>query len=180
MKLSPQTVALWARVLQAVPGSTLCSKRRHCRTPASRRAFRERFAAHGIAADRLDLRGPSGLAEMMQAYGEVDIALDPTPYNGGTTTFQALWMGVPVITLAGSNFVGRMGASFLSTLGEADWMAADEPATSPQPRGWRATVRTGVASGGHLRERLAASPLCDIATWVATWKSLYDRMWADW
>jgi protein O-GlcNAc transferase len=60
---------------------------------------------------------------MMQEYGAVDIALDPTPYNGGTTTLQALWMGVPVITLAGDNFVGRMGASFLNTLGQADWVA---------------------------------------------------------
>ena len=178
MKLSPQTVALWARVLQAVAGAKLLLKAPSLQDGSVQARFRERFAAHGIGADRLDLRGPSGLAEMMQAYGEVDIALDPTQYNGGTTTFQALWMGVPVITLAGSNFVGRMGASFLSTLGEPVWIAADEPAYVVAAARLASDCANWRPRRHRLRERLAASPLCDIETYVRDFESLYDRMWA--
>jgi protein O-GlcNAc transferase len=180
MKLSPPTVALWAQVLQAVPGSTLWLKAPSLQDASVQARFRERFAAHGIAADRLELRGPSGLAEMMQEYGAVDIALDPTPYNGGTTTLQALWMGVPVITLAGDNFVGRMGASFLNTLGQADWVAADEAGYVAAAARLANTCSDWRGQRGHLRERLAASPLCDIATWVGDLEALYERMWADW
>jgi len=114
----------------------------------------------------------------MQAYGEVDIALDPTPYNGGTTTLQALWMGVPVLSLAGGNFVGRMGASFLKTLGHPEWVASDAAGymaaavrLAAECRDWR-TRRAG------LRARMAASPLCDIDTWVVQLEALYERMWA--
>ena len=128
MKLSSKTIALWARVLHAVPASLLLLKAPSFRDEAVQQRYAELFAAEGIAGERLLFRGPSGLAEMMQEYGDVDVALDPTPYNGGTTTLQALWMGVPVITLAGGNFVSRMGASFLHALGEQDWVAADEAA----------------------------------------------------
>jgi predicted O-linked N-acetylglucosamine transferase (SPINDLY family) len=69
------------------------------------------------------MREPTGLFDMMQEYADMDIALDPFPYNGGTTTLQALWMGVPVITLEGENFVGRMGVSFLQALGRPEWIA---------------------------------------------------------
>jgi predicted O-linked N-acetylglucosamine transferase (SPINDLY family) len=65
---------------------------------------------------------------MMAEYADVDIALDPVPYNGGTTTLQALWMGVPVVVMAGQNFVSRMGASFMNALDLPEWVAADEEA----------------------------------------------------
>jgi len=178
MKLSPRTIALWAEVLHAVPGSKLLLKAPSLQDAGVQARFGERFAAHGIAAERLSLHGPSGLAEMMQAYGEVDIALDPTPYNGGTTTLQALWMGVPVLSLAGGNFVGRMGASFLKTLGHPEWVASDAAGymaaavrLAAECRDWR-TRRAG------LRARMAASPLCDIDTWVVQLEALYERMWA--
>jgi protein O-GlcNAc transferase len=178
IKLSPRTIALWAAVLHAVPAARLLLKAPSLQDASVQARFVERFAAQGIAADRLDLRGPSGLAEMMQQYGEVDFALDPTPYNGGTTTFQALWMGVPVITLQGGNFVGRMGASFLRTLGQPDWVADDEAGyvaiaqrLASEGPSWR-TQRSA------LRNRMAASPLCDIERYVRELEALYRRMWA--
>jgi protein O-GlcNAc transferase len=115
---------------------------------------------------------------MMQAYGEVDIALDPTPYNGGTTTLQALWMGVPVVSLAGGNFVSRMGASFLNTLGHPEWVASDEAGYVAAAVRLAADCRNLRTRRAGLRARMAASPLCDIGTWVAQLEALYERMWA--
>jgi predicted O-linked N-acetylglucosamine transferase (SPINDLY family) len=179
MKLSPRTIALWARVLLAVPGSRLLLKAPSLRDAAVCERFAALFVGHGIAAERLEFRGPTGLADMMQEYGDIDIALDPTPYNGGTTTLQALWMGVPMVALEGGNFVSRMGASFLRTLGRDDWVAGDE----------EAYVRAAVALAqdcaklrgqrAALRAQMAASSLCDIDTYVQHFEALLNRMWEN-
>jgi predicted O-linked N-acetylglucosamine transferase (SPINDLY family) len=89
-KITQHTVALWSRVLQAVPQSQLLLKAPSFKDEGAIRAFKARFAAHGIDESRLVFRGPVGLADMMAEYADVDIALDPVPYNGGTTTLQAL------------------------------------------------------------------------------------------
>ena len=180
MKLSPLTLALWARVLQAVPGSRLLLKAPSLRDAAVQARFASLLAGHGVAPERIIFRGPSGLADMMQEYGDIDIGLDPTPYNGGTTTLQALWMGVPVVTLEGGNFVGRMGASFLRTLGEHDWVALDE---ADYVR--KAAALAGDAIGlrsrrAALRDKMSASSLCDIKSYTAHLEGLYRRMWAAW
>jgi predicted O-linked N-acetylglucosamine transferase (SPINDLY family) len=127
-KLTPRTIALWARVLKAVPQSRLLLKAPSFQDTRAIVAFERRFESEGIAASRLEFRGPVGLSDMMAEYADVDIALDPVPYNGGTTTLQALWMGVPVVVMAGHHFVSRMGASFMSALGLPDWVADDDEA----------------------------------------------------
>lgn len=179
MKLSPTTIALWARILHAVPAALLLLKAPSLRDAAVRERFTALFAAHGIARERLVLRGPSGLADMMQEYGDVDIALDPTPYNGGTTTLQALWMGVPVVALRGGNFVSRMGASFMTTLDQPDWVADDEAgyvAAAVRLAAECATLRAGRAM---LRAKMAQSKLCDIDAYVRNFESLLQRMWTN-
>lgn len=178
MKLSPRTIALWAQVLRALPESQLLLKAPSFRDATVKARFTALFAEQGIARERIEFRGPTGLAEMMQEYGDIDIALDPTPYNGGTTTLQALWMGVPVVTLAGNNFVGRMGASFLATLGEPEWIAGDEAdyiAKAVALAGQMEKLRT---QRPFLRERLQASPLTDIANYTRDIEALYRRMWS--
>lgn len=179
MKLSPKTIALWAKVLLAVADSKLLLKAPSLKDDAVRARFAGLFAEQGIAPERLIFRGPSGLANMMQEYGDIDIALDPVPYNGGTTTLQALWMGVPVISLVGGNFVSRMGASFLYTLGHPDWAAEDEAdyvtaavRAAEQCDFWR-------ENRPHLREQMSASPLCDINSYVHRLQDLYEQMWAS-
>ena len=178
MKLSPQTIALWARVLQALPGSHLLLKAPSLRDAAVQARFAALFAAQGIEAERLQFRGPTGLADMMQEYGDIDIALDPTPYNGGTTTLQALWMGVPVLALAGGNFVSRMGASFMHTLGRDEWVADDEDAYVAAAVALAADVPGLRGQRGALREQMAASALCDIKTYVKNFEALLQAMWA--
>jgi protein O-GlcNAc transferase len=177
MKLSPTTLALWAKVLHAVPGSKLLLKAPSLRDDSVQQRFSALLAEQGIGPDRLIFRGPSGLAEMMQAYGDVDIALDPVPYNGGTTTLQALWMGVPVVTLLGENFVSRMGASFLRTLGKRDWVAEDEAgyvAAAVALAAKRVSLRKERAA---LRDQMMTSPLCDITTYTVQFERLLEQMW---
>ncbi|HYC44700.1 MAG TPA: tetratricopeptide repeat protein [Burkholderiales bacterium] len=178
MKTSPRTIELWSKVLHGVPDARLLLKAPSLKDSAVQERFSDLFAAHGIARERLEMRGPTGLADMMQEYGDVDVGLDPLPYNGGTTTLQALWMGVPVVALAGGNFVGRMGASFLRTLGRPEWVAGDEAEYVRIAVGLareRGSLREGRA---RLREQMAASPLSDIKTYVASFEALLQRMWA--
>lgn len=177
MKLSPKTIALWAQILRAVPASQLLLKAPSLRDAAVQQRFADLFAASGIARERLILRGPSGLDAMMQEYGDIDIALDPTPYNGGTTTLQALWMGVPVVALCGGNFVGRMGASFMQSLGRNDWVASD--AAGYVAAAVRLAADAGALRGSRalLREQMANSSLCAIENYVAHFEGLLRRMW---
>src|SRR5690606_13806809 len=121
------TIALWAGVLAAVPSSRLLVKTKPLAEEATRAVLARRFAAHGITADRLDLRGWSpDDVDHLRVYAEVDIALDTVPYNGTTTTCEALWMGVPVASLAGRGHAARVGASLLTSAGLRAWCAGDE------------------------------------------------------
>lgn len=123
MKLVPGCLKLWAEILHQLPNATLLLKASGFADEHIANHFRQSLQDLGIAAERIEMREPTGLFDMMQEYADMDIALDPFPYNGGTTTLQALWMGVPVITLEGENFVGRMGVSFLQALGRPEWIA---------------------------------------------------------
>ncbi|MEI6601583.1 MAG: tetratricopeptide repeat protein, partial [Comamonadaceae bacterium] len=125
-KLTPHTLALWAQILAALPDARLLLKAPSFSDPGAVRLFTERLQKLGVDTARVEFRGPTGLTDMMAEYADVDIALDPVPYNGGTTSLQALWMGVPVICKRGANFVSRMGASFMSAAGLPDWVAEDD------------------------------------------------------
>jgi predicted O-linked N-acetylglucosamine transferase (SPINDLY family) len=180
LKISPRTVALWSELLRQVPAARLLLKSPSLGDPAVQARYIDLFGACGIEPGRLMLRGASDLAATMQEYGDIDIALDPTPYNGGTTTLQALWMGVPVVTLAGANFVGRMGASFMRTLGRPEWVVQDEAgyvAAAAALAGRLEAVRAGRAG---LRAQMLASPLADIDAYVRRFETLLRAMWHCW
>ena len=179
IQLTPRCVALWARVLRAVPGSQLMLSASSLGDGAVQSGFKAHFEAQGIAAERLTMYGHSGPAGLAQAHGEIDIALDPTPFNGSVSTLQALWMGVPVVTLAGGHAASRLGASLLRTLGQPGWVAEDEcayVATAVRLARDAATLRQGRAG---LREQLAGSALCDIDGYARDVESLLRRMWAQ-
>ena len=161
MKITPKTVALWAKVLKAVPDSVLLLKAPSFRDLEVQARFTALFVSQGIEVSRLEFRGPTELAAMMQEYADLDIALDPTPYNGGTTTLQALWMGVPVVTLKGERFISHNGQTIAHNAGQANWVANDandyvrlalEVASDLEKL---ARVRAG------LRAQVLASPLFD-------------------
>jgi len=176
-KLTPRTVRLWARVLRAVPGSRLLLKAPTFKDAGAVRIFTERFATEGIAADRLVFRGPVGLADMMAEYADVDIALDPVPYNGGTTTLQAMWMGVPVVVRAGHSFVSRMGASFMTAAGLPDWVAADDEAYVAIAQRMATDRQALRLLKQGLRGRLQAAPGWDIERHAKAFEAALRVMW---
>ena len=125
-KLSDRCLDAWARVLAAVPGARLMLKGGFVADEGTRARVLSRLAAGGIGAERVDLLGwTASHAEHLALYGNLDIALDPFPYNGATTTCEALWMGAPVVTLAGGAHAGRVGASLLTRVGLEALIADD-------------------------------------------------------
>lgn len=157
-KLGDDVLALWSRVLAAVPGSRLLVKAPGLQHEAVRTAWRARWPGD---ASQLDLEGPGALDDYLAAFGRVDVALDPFPHSGGMTTLDGLWMGVPVLTLPGPAPISRQGLSFLQTLGLADdWVAADADDVVRRAA-WVAQRPRLAALRAGLRDRMAASPLCD-------------------
>ncbi|HTZ76332.1 MAG TPA: hypothetical protein VMC10_00415, partial [Stellaceae bacterium] len=109
-KLTPETIGVWSRILAAVPASRMLLKGTQFADPATAERIRGLFAGGGIGAERLEIRPrATAPAEHLGMYGEVDVALDPFPYNGTTTTCEALWMGVPAVTLRGDRHAARVG-----------------------------------------------------------------------
>lgn len=161
-KLSPATTALWARVLSAVPESRLMLKAPSSGERATQRRVLAQFAGAGISSDRIAFAPwAESRADHLASYGAVDVALDPLPYNGTTTTCEALWMGVPVVTLPGRRMIGRIGSSLLSAIGLSEGIAVnaeDYVARARQLIRDRSALQQLRAS---LRARIAASPLCD-------------------
>jgi len=133
-KLSDATLRLWADVLAAVPQSRLLLKARGLDQPAVVEPLRRRCEAAGLSHDRVELRGHvASTRGHLEAYSDIDIALDPLPYHGTTTTCEALWMGRPVITLAGDRHAARVGVSLMNAVGHPEWIAQD-------PTGYVATA----------------------------------------
>lgn len=177
-KASPLAVALWAGVLHRVPGSRLLLKARALNDEAVRANVCTRFAAHGIRADRLLLhRYAPHLTAHLEVYRQVDIALDSTPYNGTTTTCEALAMGVPVVTLAGRRHAARVGASLLSRVGLADLVASDAEGFVAVAAGLAADRERLAVLRAGLRARLAASPLGDAPRFARTLEAAFRAMW---
>ena len=155
-KINDRVVALWMRVLAAVPGSRLLLKARQLGEESVRQATRFRF---GPLADRLILEGPSPRADMLKDYQRVDVALDPFPFPGGTTTLEGLWMGVPVLTRRGDRFVSHQGESIAINAGLAEWIAADDDDTVAKAAALDLHRLAEVRAG--LRSRMRTSPLFD-------------------
>jgi predicted O-linked N-acetylglucosamine transferase (SPINDLY family) len=160
-KINPGVVGAWAEILRQLPTARLRLKYKGLDDRATRRRCARQFAEQGIDPHRLDLSGYAPPADMLAAYQQLDVALDPFPYSGGLTTCEALWMGVPVITCPGATFAGRHALSHLSNAGLPELVARDQEdyirraveLAGDRPR--LAELRRG------LRARVAASPLCD-------------------
>ncbi len=163
-KINLAVAALWARVLDAVAGSLLVLKTDAFDDAAAADRIRAVLGAAGIGPERLVLLGQTAQAEHLAAYGRIDIALDPFPYSGGMTTLEALWMGVPVVTLTGATFAGRHSTSHLTVGGLAEACVA----TTAEDYVGKARALAGdldalAALRGGLRARMEASPLGDRA-----------------
>jgi len=160
-KIGRETIAAWAAAMAAVTGSRLVLKWRSLADAESAQRVRRRFAIRGIDPARIEVRGPSPHAAMLAEYGDVDIALDSFPYGGGLTTCEALWMGVPVVTMPWLRPLSRQALAVLEAIGLPDLVART-------PREFAAIVARLAADAGRraalrdgLRERMRASALFD-------------------
>jgi predicted O-linked N-acetylglucosamine transferase (SPINDLY family) len=123
------------------------------------------------------LEGPSPPQQFLATYQRIDVALDPIPYSGGLTTMEALWMGVPVVTLPGSRFTSRHSATHLSAIGLDDWIVADQDAYIARALDAVADLNALSALRLGLRERVARSPLCDGRAMAAQIEELCRQLW---
>lgn len=177
-KITGAVIRVWVDVLHRVPGAELLIKAKELGSDAARADMRQRFRAAGLRDDqRLRLEGPSPFAQYMAAYAKVDIVLDTFPYTGGTTTMQALWMGVPVLTMAGDRLLSRQGESMLRILERDDWIASDASdyvmkaqTHAEQPQLLRAMRQI-------LRSQLEASPLMDAHRMARDLETAFAAMW---
>lgn len=179
-KISPDTVVLWARLLRRLPESRLLLKTRNLDDAVVRDALLKCFVAEGVAPERLLMEGHSPRADLLAAYGRVDIALDPFPFGGGTTTAEALWMGVPVVSLRGDRWAGRVSESILATVGHPEWVAADQDAYLEIAAALAADSRHLTTLRAGLREQVRASPLGQPGRFAANLEAAYRGMWRRW
>ena len=179
-KLTPEVIRIWSRLLKTVPGSHLFLKSQGFSDEITRDHYRSLFAKQGIQSDRLRFAGQSPRDEYLTAYNEVDIGLDPFPFNGGTTTADALWMGVPVISMRGDRFVSRMGASILSAVGLGEYVVDNEDEYIAKATALAADLPRLAKLRSRLRTQLLNSPLCDGPEFTHDLEIAYHAMWRAW
>ena len=177
-KITPDALATWAAILARSPQSRLALKSPALRDAETAQRFERRFAAHGIEAGRLDLLPDEpSVADHLRCYERIDVALDPFPYNGTTTTCEALWMGVPVVALAGRRHAARVGVSLLSNVGLAELVARD-PADYVERAVALAADRPRLVRWRRgMRHRLEDAPLCDGPRFARHVESVYRELW---
>jgi len=177
-KIGDDVVALWSRVLHGVPGSRLLLKAKQFATPAGCDAMTERFGAHGVDAGRLILEGFTTRTAHLEAYNRIDLALDPFPYPGGTTSVESLWMGVPVLTRRGDRFLSRVGETIAQTAGMSDWVADDSDDYVSKAAAFASDHERLRSLRAGLREQLLSSPVCDAARFARNLEDAFEGMWA--
>lgn len=176
-KVSERALELWAELLAASPEAQLLLI-----TPAGQ--CRERvgrvFAGRGVAPSRLELHNPLPRADYFRAYGRIDIGLDPFPYNGGTTTLDACWMGVPVVTLRGASAVARAGTTIAHHLGLPALIASSEREYLERARALARDLTRLAELRATLRERMRASPLMNAPRFARHLEQAFRQMWRAW
>lgn len=174
-KLSPRTVALWAEVLAGTPGSRLVLCALGLSDAGVRDRIRRRFGAVGVDPGRVELRPPQwNTGAFLSQYADVDIALDPLPFSGGSTTMQALWQGVPVVSCPGERMATRTSLSLLKAAGLED-LAPDDPVQFVAAAvGLAQDVDRRRALRMELRERLQDGGICDTRRFASDFSSLLE------
>jgi predicted O-linked N-acetylglucosamine transferase (SPINDLY family) len=180
-KINPRLTRLWAELLKRLPGSRLLLKSSGAGAASAQKRIIGQFVQQGVSADRIEMLGRTADARKhLEAYNRVDVALDTYPYHGTATTCEALWMGAPVVTLAGKTHVSRVGASLLTNVGLPD-LVANEPEEyiSIAERLAKSPTRLADLRKG-LRDQMRTSPLMDASRFARGVESAYREMWRIW
>ncbi|MCC6657121.1 MAG: tetratricopeptide repeat protein [Rhodocyclaceae bacterium] len=180
LKLSDGVLLLWARLLRSLPGARLLLKSRRLGDAEMARVVRGRLTDAGVEAGRILIEGVAPRQELLQTYNRVDIALDPFPFGGGTTSAEALWMGVPVVTLKGDRWAGRVSESILATIGLEELVARNEEEYLAIAAALAEDPRRLAALRATLRGRLERSPFCDGASFARDLEAAWRGMWREW
>ena len=180
-KITPLTASHWMAVLNAIPDSKLLLKSKNLGEQVERQRVSTLFEKMGLAPGRLELRGHSpSVEEHLSAYNDVDIALDTFPYTGCTTTADALWMGVPVLTIAGESMVSRQAAAVLKGAGYSQWIFRDETEMVEQAMILANDYDFLSHQRLEQRQQLAHSELLDHAGLAASLESTFRSWWLQW
>jgi len=178
-KINSRVIKVWSKILLGVPDSKLVLKTRQLNDEHVGKKYITMFIEEGISSDRIELMNMMPDRDShLSVYNEIDIALDPFPYNGTTTTCEALWMGVPVVTLLGDRHAGRVGASILHAIGMQDILLADSS---------ESYIELAIKLAGNkdllinlrkdLRQQMKSSPLCDANSFARKVEEAYQNMW---
>jgi predicted O-linked N-acetylglucosamine transferase (SPINDLY family) len=176
-KVNDEVMALWTKVLNAIPNSRLLLKAKQFRDHLVRESIIQRFAAQGINSKRISLEGPEVRQKYFAAYNKIDITLDPFPFTGGTTSVESLWMGVPLVTLAGGSLISRQGVGVLMNAGLPDWIAEDEESYLAKAVLFASDLDKLVMLRSGLRSQVLASPLFDAPRFA---RNIENALWAMW
>lgn len=180
-KLSERCISVWARVLAAVPGSRLLLKAEALSDLTVMARIQAKFAKEGVSSDRIVVSPwRATYLEHLEVYDQIDVALDPMPYGGATTTLEALLMGVPVVTRIGDRVLGRYGYMFLSKLDLGDLAAATDDEYVQVSVALSRDIGRRLELRRSLRSRLLGSPLCDGVRMARELEGAYRDMWRAW
>jgi hypothetical protein len=179
-KITPAVIATWSAILHRVPNARLILKAHQFADAPTADRYLAEFAAHGVSPERIEFRGPSKHRAFIGEYNDIDIVLDPFPYTGGLTTCEALWMGVPTVTVPGETFSSRHSMSHLSNAGLADWVAPNLPAYIKLAAAKVLDVDALASLRSRLRAQVRASPLCDTPRFGRNLGAALRFAWREW
>ena len=174
-KLDDAVLRLWARVLRAIPGARLRLQSAQMSDTEARELLLRRLAAAEIESPRVSMIGPMARSDYLAAHAEVDMILDTFPHSGATTTCEALWMGVPTLTLAGQTLLARQGASLLTSAGLPEWIAASEDEFVGLAVAQAGDVHALARLRATLRETLLKTPLLDVRGFSAALQTAFEE-----
>jgi len=176
-KVGPEVLATWGKIFAALPEARLHIQCKQLAEPSQREHLAQQLKQHGITPERVSMHGAIQRDDYLKSHAEIDLILDTFPYPGGTTTCEALWMGVPTVTLAGNSMLARQGASILTAAGLGDWVATSredyiaKAIEMARDKDRLATLRD------NLRKQVLASPLFDAQRFA---RNFEDALWGIW
>jgi len=176
-KMNHKVVELWSKVLKSTPNSRLLLKAKQLRDKSTQENVIQKFGIQGIKSERIILEGPEKREKYFSAYNRIDIALDPFPFTGGATSVECLWMGVPVLTLAGDSLISRQGVGILMNIGLPNWIAENESEYITKSIFFASDLEKLVELRAGLRMQALTSPLFDAQIFAQDFENSLWGMW---